>query len=507
VIEDHQLLRQYLEQRSQSAFTEVVRRHVNLVYYAALRRVGGDAHLADDVTQSVFADLARKAHSLQERTVLAGWLYTSTRFAAAQAVRTEQRRRKHEEEAHTMNETHSTGECDWEQLRPVIDEAIDKLNDQERDAVLLRFFENRPLGEIGATFSVSADAARMRVERALDKLHGLLAKRGITSTSAALAMIISGRSGLAAPPGLVARVVASVFGPAGAATTATLALWKILAGGAIAVLGIGLVVNEKMGDAEASGASLATVTEEASVPSTPEAVAPSIIEETVAGPVPTTALATVDVFPEPPEFGALTDLEKSLLKKLWERQQVLPDLPSRRWAFRPVPNSPDLPDFTAAGLQLKSAGWVGIGLQGAIFLTNRGNLFCAAHAAEVAAHRMKIPLFRPGGVAVPRLNSEFGPLSEMEKNILKTFWEHQKISPDRPPLRWGFRLSSLRPDFSEFELARAVLKSNGWVGLNARGGIFLTDQGNAFCAAHAAELDTYQPATRLLPANLSPGYP
>ncbi len=240
--EDAPLLRRYLDDRSEEAFTELVRRHVDLVYFAALRRVGGDRHLADDVTQSVFTDLARKAPSLKNRTVLTGWLYTSTRFAAAQAVRTEQRRRTHEQEAHTMNEIHSTPEPGWDQLRPIIDEVMDELNERDREAVLLRFFENLPLAEVGAKFSLSPDAARMRVDRALDKLRGLLAKRGIASTSVALAAIFARQSGVAAPSGLVARIVTGVLSQAGTLTTATLGLWKILAGVAIVALGTGLVV-------------------------------------------------------------------------------------------------------------------------------------------------------------------------------------------------------------------------------------------------------------------------
>ncbi|HWA08081.1 MAG TPA: sigma-70 family RNA polymerase sigma factor, partial [Opitutaceae bacterium] len=139
--EEARLLRQYVDERSEAAFTELVRRHVNLVYFAALRRVGGDAHLADDVTQSVFSDLARKAPALKDREVLTGWLHTSTRFAAAQAVRTERRRRVREETAHhLMQEDSANPEPRWERLRPVIDEALDELNEREREVLLLRFF-------------------------------------------------------------------------------------------------------------------------------------------------------------------------------------------------------------------------------------------------------------------------------------------------------------------------------------------------------------------------------
>jgi RNA polymerase sigma factor (sigma-70 family) len=241
-MEDAKLLCCYLEDCSEKAFAELVSRHVNLVYFAALRRVGGDRHLAEEVTQRVFADLAHKAASLKSRSVLAGWLYTSTRFAAAQAVRTERRRRTYEQEAQTMNELHAVAEPGWDQLRPIIDEVMDELNEHDREAVLLRFFENRSLAEIGAKFSLSPDAARMRIDRALDKLRGLLAKRGIASTAVVLAEIFASQLGAAAPIGLVARIVDAVPGPAGTITAVTFGLWKILTILAIGAVAGGLIV-------------------------------------------------------------------------------------------------------------------------------------------------------------------------------------------------------------------------------------------------------------------------
>src|SRR5262245_51110040 len=167
----NELLRRYVEGQSEEAFAELVRRHIDLVYSAALRQVGGDAAAAQDVTQAVFTDLARKASYLTRHASLTGWLYTSTRFQASKARRSEQRRRVREQEAHTMSQILQTTDSDpgWNELKPVLDEVMHELKNDDREAVLMRYFEERPLAEIGARFGLSDNAARMRVERSLDK--------------------------------------------------------------------------------------------------------------------------------------------------------------------------------------------------------------------------------------------------------------------------------------------------------------------------------------------------
>jgi RNA polymerase sigma factor (sigma-70 family) len=196
------------------------------------------------VTQSVFIDLARKAGSLSGRTVLAGWLYTSAHYAAAKVVRTEQRWRAREQEANSMREIsdESAVEPSWEELRPVIDEAMHELNQGERDVVLLRFFEKRQLGEVGAKLGVSEDAARKRVDRALDKLRGLLARRGVTSTSAALVVALGANTVAAAPVGMAASIAGAAIASTAVGTGGTLTILKFMAMSKLKVGLVGAVV-------------------------------------------------------------------------------------------------------------------------------------------------------------------------------------------------------------------------------------------------------------------------
>jgi RNA polymerase sigma factor (sigma-70 family) len=210
---DAELLRRYSEEKAESAFAELVQRYVDLVYSAALRQTAGDAHRAQDVAQVVFTTLARKAAGLIHHPVLAAWLYTATRHAAARVLRTEGRRRAREQEAHLMQQIIGSDEAaiDWERVRPVIDTAMADLNARDREAVLLRFFAQRPFGEIGVALGVGEDAARKRVERALDKLHALLARRGVTSSSAALGLALRNHAVMAAPAGFAVQASGSAL--------------------------------------------------------------------------------------------------------------------------------------------------------------------------------------------------------------------------------------------------------------------------------------------------------
>jgi RNA polymerase sigma factor (sigma-70 family) len=211
---DNELLRSYAKTRSEEAFTELVRRHVNLVYSAALRQVGGDAHLAQDVAQTVFTELARKAASLSGCNSLTGWLYTNAYFAANKVARSEHRRRDREEQFMREPVHDNATAADWEKLRPALDLVMHELKESDREAVLLRYFENRPFAEVGAKLCVNENTARMRVERAVEKLRALLAKRGFT-TGAALASVISANAVQTAPASLSGSLATVALSSAG----------------------------------------------------------------------------------------------------------------------------------------------------------------------------------------------------------------------------------------------------------------------------------------------------
>lgn len=213
MIEDAELLRRYAQEGSEAAFTELVERRLDLVYAVALRHTGGDSHRAQDVAQAVFTDLARKAKSLIGRPVLAGWLYRSTQYAASGVMRADRSRQMRERTSHTMNEISSEDRSasEWDRLRPDLDRLMFELNERDRDALVLRFFDDLPFADIGLRLRLTENAARMRVERALDKMRCALARRGVNSTTAALAVALTNQAGIAAPAGLVASISNAAF--------------------------------------------------------------------------------------------------------------------------------------------------------------------------------------------------------------------------------------------------------------------------------------------------------
>ncbi len=217
---DLELLHQYACEHSESAFAALVQRHLNLVYSAALRQVRSP-HLAEEVTQSVFTDLARQALRLAPDTILTAWLYQVTRRTAIDLIRRESSRQAREQSACELTAM-QTPSSDWAQLAPVLDEAMEILDPADRAAVLLRYFENKSLREVGQAMGTSEDAAQKRVSRAVERLRELVGRNGVAIGASGLIAILSANAVQAAPVSLAATVIstATLAGAAMPATTA-----------------------------------------------------------------------------------------------------------------------------------------------------------------------------------------------------------------------------------------------------------------------------------------------
>jgi RNA polymerase sigma factor (sigma-70 family) len=230
VMDDCQrLLREYARSGSEAAFGELVKQYIDLVYSAAVRLLDGDAHLAKDVAQVVFADLARKAPTLSGEVLLGGWLHRHTCFVAANVRRSEHRRRSRERKAVEMSTLQDHSEENLAQVRPILDEAINELRAEDRTAIVLRFFEHYDFRSVGAALGSSENAAQKRVGRALEELRSLLKHRGVTLSAAVLGTALASEAVSAAPAGLAAAVCGGALTASVAGSGTTLTLLKFTA--------------------------------------------------------------------------------------------------------------------------------------------------------------------------------------------------------------------------------------------------------------------------------------
>lgn len=217
---DLELLQEYVRTGSQEAFAQVVRAHVDMVYSTARRRLAGDAHLAEDVTQRVFTLLATKAATLKREVLLGGWLYNTAVLVATDLRRSESRRAERERKAAKMAEdarqassvrptSAVAADSTWSQAEDVLDEAMSKLGPSTRGLLVLRFFEGKSAREVADRLGISEEAARKRVSRAVDELRDIFARRGVAMTSAGLTEVLAINAITKAPEALAASAASA----------------------------------------------------------------------------------------------------------------------------------------------------------------------------------------------------------------------------------------------------------------------------------------------------------
>jgi len=223
--DDHELLAEYTCTGSEAAFGALVARYVNLVHSTAWRFTRNPHH-AEEITQAVFIILARKAGGLRRGMVLPGWLYQTARLTAANFVKGEIRRQLREQEACMQSTLTDPEPAAWEQIAPLLDEAMGQLGETDRNAIVLRFFENKTVPEVAATLKLNEAAAHKRMSRAVDKLRKLFNKRGVTLTVTVIAGVVAANSVQAAPVALAKSVTAIAMTKGVAASSSTLTLMK-----------------------------------------------------------------------------------------------------------------------------------------------------------------------------------------------------------------------------------------------------------------------------------------
>ncbi|MBE0542666.1 MAG: sigma-70 family RNA polymerase sigma factor [Verrucomicrobia bacterium] len=243
-----QLLAQYVKTGSETAFHELVARYVDLVYSAAIRLVNGDTHRAEDVTQTVFADLARQARTLSREVMLGGWLHRHACFVASKTMRTERRREARERQSVAMSALEDHSAANLALIAPMLDEAVDQLADDDRTAIMLRFFEQHDYRSVGEAMGSNEEAARKRVDRALDKLQSLLKARGVVLSATALGTTLATQTVTAAPVGFALTIssVALAGAATGGGTTLTvleiMSMTKLKVGIVTAVVAAGVSI-------------------------------------------------------------------------------------------------------------------------------------------------------------------------------------------------------------------------------------------------------------------------
>ena len=199
-------LREFADTRSERSFSALVDSYSGLVYGVAARRTG-DVEMAKEVTQNVFLIVMRKAGKLARRDGFAAWLHRATTLESLNFRRAEGTRRRKMDDYENEIAVDCPG-ADHE-MGEVLDEALDRLQEQDRRALSYRFFEGRDFEEIGGLLGKSAAAAQKQTRRAVEKLAEVLKRRGIAISATGLSGVLGVEFAKAAPPAVKAAVLAA----------------------------------------------------------------------------------------------------------------------------------------------------------------------------------------------------------------------------------------------------------------------------------------------------------
>jgi RNA polymerase sigma factor (sigma-70 family) len=345
--DSQQLLADYAANGSERAFQELVARYVDLVYSTAIRLVDGDAHRAKDVAQTVFVDLSRMAAKLSPNSRLGGWLHRHTCFVARTVMRGERRRQARERQAMEMSALNNHPDMALAEIAPVLDEAINELGADDRDAILLRFFERRNLRSVGEALGINENVAQKRVARAVQELARLLRRRGFILPATALATGLTAGAVTAAPAGLALSIAGTVFAATGAAGSAGLTsakvavMAKLKVGVICATLAAGLVTVLFL-QYQSKARLRAESAPEAEPSVQPESTAPQLSDEPAvrdtASPPARTQPPQVRIAPSPPATPNVEVAAPPARQSVALPEQTVveyPILPFQRFAARP----------------------------------------------------------------------------------------------------------------------------------------------------------------------------
>ena len=188
------LLQRYLQSGESRDFEELVKSYHGLVFGVAWRSTQSRS-LAEDVTQEVFITLAQKAEGIREPEKLAGWLHRTTTLCAMNMNRKEVRRKRalqtYSEEVSGAGFSSPEEEAKWRQALPILDATLEELSSSDREAILMRFYEEKSFKSIGQVLGKSEEACRKKVNRAVEKLSVLLRKKRVAVGSSVLLASLS----------------------------------------------------------------------------------------------------------------------------------------------------------------------------------------------------------------------------------------------------------------------------------------------------------------------------